>query len=193
MTESELDPNPQNEQTLLEGLHWESGDAEIRISYSNINQLIDLELFMSTSRSLPNASLTLCDRFDGKIGIVDLVGNHSGVPIHSQNYGTLLVNLAIQTIHFFYGLDTTSPEKHQVRIFGRISHNDAPTQEPGRTRDINMRINFWQRFGFRVDNPESIGPKIWATLDQLSQLDRGVTPAGIPTTLCLSNFSLIKP
>lgn len=164
------------------GVCWDNGIQKItmaiRGSFLDVFFYPDMQVKDSNFRlflSLPDSKgflpsyLKVADLFD------------SCPEYRNKGIGTLMFNLALQLCFALYGKDSG------VKVEGEIVPADNGGFDDPR-ENIRRVTQFWAKFGFAIDSPESERPFMNATLKKLSPIDGGFVLDGIPSTLSIEAF-----
>ena len=108
--------------------------------------------------------------------------------LQDQGYGTLIVNIGIQTLVAYYGIARDDDKAKDIIIKGKTSDEGDADSEPERSKCRNRRNYFWRRHGLKLKDPMGYVTPIRCTLADLIIKSGKITANGTSVDVKLEDF-----
>lgn len=179
-----------HEEMFAPELEWISGKTRILIRPRKVgsSRCLDIHLDTDYPNAKPRVTLLL-DLYAGRVRVTDLRSNGFQSGLQNGGYGTLAVNIALQSLRRYYCLDPGVPDStHNPTLSGSVSSTGDPDEEPHRSECWQRRNHFWSRFGFKLNDPSVSDTGMQASLADLHEIVSGTTANGTPRWVSIELF-----
>lgn len=175
---------------LNHGLEWVNKKTKITIAYEDCGHL-DIFLYPDYPNEQKKVVLFLkVNESDGRVHVTDLMGNGHESGLQNSGYGTLIFNVAIQTLYAIYEIDFGNASAETITLSASVSSSGDPTDEPYRSECRDRRAHFWSKFGFQLHEPSEFHTNMKASLNQLHLCNGEPIGNGSPRLVGLDQFWL---